>query len=202
MPDAAIDSPTGPAVNATRDVSAQDVSVQDISVQDDGGQVTVSLSDTVDNATMTGVTLAEDNAAPGPGMQETTARKESPEIFGMDGSLLESSLLMGAYLFLILGVILLAFFLLRKFGPAGIARAKGGVQPRLKGRLMLGNKQSVAVVKVLDRVMILGVTERSITLLDKMGADDSRLMDQEEDEHAFTKFAEMLGKKRDEQDGG
>ena len=166
--------------------------------QDAGGQVTVTLSDTAGNATGMGLSLAPDNATQSLGLPETATRSEAPELFGMDGSLLQSSLTMGAYLFLILGVILLAFFLLRKFGPAGIARTKGGIQPELKGRLMLGNKQSVSVVKVLGRVMILGVTERSITLLDRVSPEECRSVDQEEDEHAFTKFAEMLGKNRDE----
>ena len=154
----------------------------------DANQVTVSLSDGGANATGQAMTT------------QTTAQPSGG--YEVSGSLLESSLTMGAYLFLILAVILIAFFLLRKFGPASVARSKGGAQPELKGRLMLGHKQSVAVVRVLGRVLVLGVTDRSITLLDRMSAKDCLDPDQAEDENAFTKFAEMLGKNRDEKNGG
>lgn len=159
----------------------------------DDNQVTVSLSE--GNVNATGQELPAQ-------AQSQTVTTQPSEGYGMSGSLLQSSLTMGAYLFLILAVILLAFFLLRKFGPSSMARGKGGAQPELKGRLMLGHKQSVAVVRVLGRVLVLGVTDRSITLLDRMSAKDCLAPDQAEDENAFTKFAEMLGKNRDEKNGG
>lgn len=68
------------------------------------------------------------------------------------------------YLFLLLAAILLAFWLLKRFGmPGSLSSGKGG--PRLVSRLMLGNRQSVAVVRYRDRDMVLGVTEHQVTLL-------------------------------------
>ena len=68
------------------------------------------------------------------------------------------------YLFLLLGVIFLAYWLLRRFGvPGSLSNGKNG--PRLVSRLMLGNRQAVAVVRYKDRDLILGVTDDHITLL-------------------------------------
>ena len=68
------------------------------------------------------------------------------------------------YLFLLLGIIILAYWLLRRFGvPGSLSSGNGG--PKLVSRLMLGNRQSVAVVRYRDRDMILGVTENQVTLL-------------------------------------
>ena len=78
------------------------------------------------------------------------------------------------YLFLLLAVIFLAFWLLKRIGvPGTLSGGKGG--PRLVSRLMLGNRQSVAVVRYRDRDMILGVTESQITLLaeDEPGEEEA-----------------------------
>ena len=40
-------------------------------------------------------------------------------------------------------------------------------------RLMLGNRQSVTVVRYRDKDMVLGVTDSSITLLSESEADES-----------------------------
>ncbi|MGE4553765.1 MAG: flagellar biosynthetic protein FliO [Desulfovibrionaceae bacterium] len=133
------------------------------------------------------------------GAGNLTAHVTPPEMFGMDSGLLHTGFVTAAWLCLLLGVIFLACWLLRRFGPAGLRRTNSAMAPRLAGRLMLGNKQSVAVVKVLDRVLVLGATERQITLLHSQSAQECRDMDEDEDEHAFTQFAEMLGRK---QDGG
>jgi len=68
------------------------------------------------------------------------------------------------YLFLLLGVIFLAYWLLKRYGVPG-ALSGGADAPRLISRLMLGNRQSVAVVRFRDKDMVLGVTEDRITLL-------------------------------------
>lgn len=126
------------------------------------------------------------------GTGNVTEHVTPPELYGMDNGLLHTGLAAAGWLCVLLGVIFLAYWLLRRFGPKGMRRSNSAMNPRLMGRLMLGSKQSVAVVKVLDRVLVLGATERQITLLHSESAEECRHMDEEADEHAFTEFAEML----------
>jgi len=69
------------------------------------------------------------------------------------------------YLCLLLGVIYLAYYLLKRFGIQGMMGQSGTNGPYLISRLMLGNRQSVAVVRYKDRELVLGVTEERINLL-------------------------------------
>jgi flagellar protein FliO/FliZ len=69
------------------------------------------------------------------------------------------------YLFLLLGVIFLAYWLLKRFGVPGALTSSGPNGPKLVNRLMLGNRQSVAVVRFRDKDLLLGVTEHNVTLL-------------------------------------
>ncbi|OIQ50401.1 flagellar biosynthesis protein FliO [Pseudodesulfovibrio hydrargyri] len=69
------------------------------------------------------------------------------------------------YLFLLLGVIFLAYWLLKRFGVPGALTSSGPGAPKLVNRLMLGNRQSVAVVRYRDKDLLLGVTEHNVTLL-------------------------------------
>ncbi|MCM0754089.1 flagellar biosynthetic protein FliO [Desulfovibrio aminophilus] len=90
-----------------------------------------------------------------------------------DTSLLGSVLSMAAALSLVLALIFVGFYLVRRFGPATLTRARGGAAPALLGRLFLGNRQSVAVVRVLDKTLILGVTEQQISLLGEAETTDA-----------------------------
>ncbi|HMM39622.1 MULTISPECIES: flagellar biosynthetic protein FliO [Desulfovibrio] len=104
-----------------------------------------------------------------------------------DASLLGSVLSMAAALSLVLALIFLGFYLVRRFGPASLTRARGGAAPALLGRLFLGNRQSVAVVRVLGKTLVLGVTEQQISLLAEaettdapaQGAGFSRILDEQ-----------------------
>jgi len=73
-------------------------------------------------------------------------------------------------LFLLLGAIFLAYWLLKRFGISGAMGGPGS--PRLISRLMLGNNQAIAVVRYKDKDMLLGVTDASITLLSQEEADE------------------------------
>jgi flagellar protein FliO/FliZ len=68
-------------------------------------------------------------------------------------------------LMLILGLLLLAYWLLKRYGPkAGLSMFKrGGLA--IEGSLALGPRKSVVVVRFLNKVMVLGVTENAINLL-------------------------------------
>lgn len=76
------------------------------------------------------------------------------------------------YLCLLLGVIFLAFYLLRRIGFHGLARQGGPSAPTLVGRLMLAQRQALVVVRYRDKDLLLGVTENRISLLDKEEAGE------------------------------
>ena len=69
------------------------------------------------------------------------------------------------YLCLLLGVIFLAYWLLKRFGVPGALTGSGPDGPKLVNRLMLGNRQSLTVVRFRDKDLLLGVTEHNVTLL-------------------------------------
>lgn len=68
-------------------------------------------------------------------------------------------------LLLLLGLLLVAFWLLKRYGPkAGLGMFKrGGLT--LEGQLALGPRKSVVLVRFLNKVLVLGVTESQINLL-------------------------------------
>ncbi len=69
------------------------------------------------------------------------------------------------YLCLMLGVIFLAYYLLRRIGFHGWGAHGGKDSPRLMSRLALGTRQSVAVVRFRGRDLLLGVTDERVSLL-------------------------------------
>ena len=72
---------------------------------------------------------------------------------------------------LLVGLLVLGLYLLKRLGPkAGLTSLSRG-ELKLEGQLPLGPKRSVAVVRFLNKRMVLGVTEAHITLLTEL--DDS-----------------------------
>lgn len=85
----------------------------------------------------------------------------------------------------IIGLVFAVVWLMKRFLP-GAARAAGErVDMYVVGQLSVGSRQRVAVVRVHDRVLVLGITEESInTLADltpprepKMGGESSKEAD-------------------------
>ncbi|BCS89362.1 flagellar biosynthetic protein FliO [Pseudodesulfovibrio sediminis] len=99
------------------------------------------------------------------------------------------------YLCLMLGAIFLAYWLLKRFGVPGAMSGQGG--PRLISRLMLGNRQSIAVVRYRDKDMILGVTEENITLLASEEAGED--IEVEQPARSFASFLKRSGNNDSEQ---
>jgi len=99
------------------------------------------------------------------------------------------------YLCLLLGVIFLAFYLLRRIGFHGLGGSGGKGAPRLMSRLVLGARQSVAVVRFRGRDFLLGVTDERISLLASEEADAGQ---DETDASGRSpgpgSFADLLGK--------
>ncbi len=68
-------------------------------------------------------------------------------------------------LFLVLGLLFLLLYLLKRYGhKAGLTRRLSS-DLVLMGQLALGPRKSVVVVRYLNKEMVLGVTDNSITLL-------------------------------------
>jgi flagellar protein FliO/FliZ len=82
---------------------------------------------------------------------------------------------MAVALLLILAVILLAYWMLKRFGPKlGLGGASKGQTLRVEGHLTLGPRKNIMVVRFLNRLLVLGVTDQSINLLTEVDASDER----------------------------
>lgn len=127
-------------------------------------------------------------------------KPKSTDIMATGDSLISSVLSTAAYMCLILGIIFLGFWLLRKFGPRGIASTGDMVNPQMVGRLMLGQKKHLDVVRVQGRTLLLGVTDENIRLLTELETQPGQCFEEDEDEDEFTNFTEMLGKQIDRND--
>jgi flagellar protein FliO/FliZ len=100
---------------------------------------------------------------------------------------------MALAMLVILGVILLAFWMLKRYGPRlGLRGPNKPYNLRFEGQLALGPKKSVMVVRFLNKLLVLGVTEHSINLLTEV---DQTHDDQED-------FARALDKAGAAADGG
>jgi len=92
---------------------------------------------------------------------------------GGDYGLAGAAAQMALALILILGVILLAYYLLKKFGPKlGIGMPGRSDKLVFLGHLPLGPKKNVVMVRFLNRILLLGVTEHSINYLTETKTDD------------------------------
>lgn len=83
------------------------------------------------------------------------------------GYLLDLIQVAGALL-LLLGVLFLALYLLKRYGPRAGLGVFGRGDLKLESQLALGPRRSVVVVRYLNKRMVLGVTETSINLLTEM----------------------------------
>lgn len=80
---------------------------------------------------------------------------------------------MAVVLLLLLGVILLAYYMLKKFGPKmGLGLPGRTDKLAFMGQLSLGPKKSIVLVRFLNRTLVLGVTEQSINYLTEAKTDN------------------------------
>ena len=80
--------------------------------------------------------------------------------------LVSVALKMGLTLLVLLAFIFAAFWLLKRYGGKfGIGPAGRGGTLRLIDHLPVGPRKSVVVVRFLDKDLVLGITEQSITFL-------------------------------------
>lgn len=122
-------------------------------------------------------TLAEALNATAQGV-EAIGRAEHFSAAGNATSMLQSGeIVWGGYLqmlgsvFLLLAILFLAFYLLKKYGPrAGLGVFNRG-DLKMEAQLPLGPKRSVVVVRFLNKRLVVGVTETQINLLTTMEVD-------------------------------
>ena len=87
---------------------------------------------------------------------------------------------MMAWLCLILALLFVALYLVKRYGAkAGLPM---GIRNEMKmlGQLSLGPKRNLVVVRFLNKILVLGVTDTQINLVTEMDADDT------------TQFADVL----------
>lgn len=78
---------------------------------------------------------------------------------------------MAGGLFLVLALLFLILFLLKRYGHrAGLTRHLSA-DLKVLGQISLGPRKSVVVVRYLNKVMVLGVTDSSIALLAETNHD-------------------------------
>ena len=96
------------------------------------------------------------------------------------------------YLCLLLAVIYMAYYALKRLGVGTMTRG-GADAPILVSRLMLGQRQSLAVVRHRGKDLLLGVTEHKITLL----AEDEESGEDGEPSPESRSFASLLKRNLD-----
>jgi flagellar protein FliO/FliZ len=96
----------------------------------------------------------------------------------------------------IVGFIFLVVVLLRKFAP-GLARPpRQRVELGVVAQMSLGSRQRVAVIRVADRTLVIGVTEGSITTLAELPTPQAEPAAQKEADDPKI-FADLLSWRKD-----
>jgi flagellar protein FliO/FliZ len=78
---------------------------------------------------------------------------------------------MAGGLFLLLGMLYLAFFLIKRYGPRMGLPTMNPRDLSLHAQLSLGPRKNVVVVRFLNKYLVLGVTETQINKLTEMEAE-------------------------------
>jgi len=76
-----------------------------------------------------------------------------------------ASIKMAAALLLILGLIFLAFALLKRFGLAARLQGRSSGALRVEERIVLGPRKQLVLVRFLNKQLVLGVTDTGINLI-------------------------------------
>jgi len=98
-----------------------------------------------------------------------------------------AALKMAGGLFLVLALLFLVLFLLKRYGhKAGLTRHLSR-DLQVLGQVSLGPRKSVVMVRYLNKVMVLGVTDSSITLLTETVHDHEHNAFASHLEHSQTK---------------
>ncbi|MDR1396160.1 MAG: flagellar biosynthetic protein FliO [Desulfarculales bacterium] len=92
----------------------------------------------------------------------------------------------------VLALLLLLYWLLRRFNPGRILPVSPGGM-KIWGRLALGGRKSVLMLEAGRQLLILGVSEKDITLLRRI-ADKEEIQEiKDKNEFGFKKFMKKAG---------
>ncbi|KHK03004.1 flagellar biosynthetic protein FliO [Desulfovibrio sp. TomC] len=120
-------------------------------------------------------------------MPDPTGGSFTATEYGLTGVALK----MGLTLLIILAFIFAAFWLLKRYGQKfGIGPKGRGGKLRLLDHLPVGPRKSIVVVRFLNKDLVLGITEQSITFLTETEVDDA----------AATDFADTLAARTQDRD--
>jgi flagellar protein FliO/FliZ len=119
----------------------------------------------------------------------------------LEYSFTSAALKMAGVLALVLGVLLGLVYLLKKISPRFNRGAVAGQEMDLVAQYPLGPKKTLAVVRVGERFLLLGVTEENINLLTEI--DDPALMERltREDKTPIRGFGDILDKVKGRKEG-
>jgi len=76
-------------------------------------------------------------------------------------------------LLILLAILIGILFAIKKFTPAGLSNFKQN-QLKVLGSLNLGPKKSIVVVRFLNSLLVIGITESNITLLKEVELDHAQ----------------------------
>lgn len=97
---------------------------------------------------------------------------------------------------LLLGVIFAGLYLLKRFGPRAGLNISQNAQLKTVGQINLGPKKRLVMVRFLNKLLLLGVTETSINVLSEAEADHAH----DFDAHIHEAMASSPGDHRHEPD--
>lgn len=84
---------------------------------------------------------------------------------------------MAAALLLILGLIFLALALMKRFGLAARLQGRASGVLKVEERVVLGPRKQLVVVRFLNKLLVLGVTDNGINLIAEHQADNEPIPD-------------------------
>jgi len=84
---------------------------------------------------------------------------------------------MAAALLLILGAVFLALALMKRYGLTARLQGGSGGRLRVEERVALGPRKQLVVVRFLNRLLVLGVTDAGINLIAEHKADHDSIPD-------------------------
>jgi flagellar protein FliO/FliZ len=79
---------------------------------------------------------------------------------------------MMGWLFVILALVFLVLHLLKRYGPRAGLRVGGGNELKIISQIGLGPKKNLVVVRFLNKILVIGVTDTQINLVTEMTADE------------------------------
>ncbi|GAU08380.1 flagellar biosynthetic protein FliO [Desulfoplanes formicivorans] len=93
--------------------------------------------------------------------------------FSGSSSYMGDFLHMLGWLCVILALVFVVLYLLKRFGPQAGLSMGGGKSVKILGQVSLGPKKHLVVVRFLNKILVLGVTDTQINLVTEMTTDES-----------------------------